>query len=52
MSYLSKKEVRENYNTPRIEVVQIEIEAGFAFSDQSTDVPSFGDEEDWDQANS
>lgn len=51
MNYLSEKELRESYLSPRIEVVNIVIEAGFAYSNQETGAPSFGDEEDWDNAN-
>ena len=52
MNNLSKTITRETYLTPpQIETIEVVVEAGFNYSDQTTGAPSFGgsdDEEDWD----
>lgn len=51
MNYLPETKLRESYLSPSIEMVDVVVEAGFNYSDQTTGAPSFGgpdDEEDWD----
>ena len=53
MNYLSETKTRETYLTPpHIEAIEVMVEAGFTHSGQGTELPSFGDEEDWDSSNS
>lgn len=49
MNYLPETKLRESYLSPCIKMVDVVVEAGFTYSTQDTDAPSFGsDEEDWD----
>ena len=51
MNNLSATITREAYLTPpQIETIEVMVEAGFTYSGQGTELPSFGDEENWDNS--